>query len=61
MGDQKPGKVHATCFGRKTLCDRVIPADLIYDDSTPPKRGKNVCLRCQKIEAEIKKFAHLLR
>ena len=60
-GNQMVGKTHATCTGHKTLCNRVIPDNLIYNKPTPPKDRKDVCLPCQKAEAEIKRFEHLLR
>ena len=61
MKGRKPGKVHATCLGLRTLCGWAIPADLVYDKVTPPKDGNNICLICQKVVAEMGPFGHLPR
>jgi hypothetical protein len=58
---KQPGKVHATHLPYKTLCDRPIPADLIYNDATPPKGYKNVCKQCRQIEEDMRSNERFLR
>ena len=60
MRERKPGKIHATYLGQKTLCGWAIPTDLLHDEATPPK-DDNICLICKKVEAEMGLFGDLPR
>jgi hypothetical protein len=58
---QKPGKFHATRIGGTTLCSRAIAGDIVYNKPMPPEGRQDICLHCQKIEAQVGPFEYLLQ